>query len=290
MKPAPFGYVRARSVEEAADALANGDARILAGGQSLMPMLNFRLVKPAVLVDINRIPGLDRIELREGRVRLGATVRHRVTATDPVIRAQTPIVHAAMQHVAHLTVRNRGTFCGSVCHADPAAEMPLMTLLLDGRIEAFSVRGRRTIAARDFFAGALLTTLEPDEMVTSITIEALPPQTGWSFQEFAKRHGDFALASVAVTLEARDGAAANVRFGAMGVGETPLRLAELETLVAGKQVSQEVLEAVESRMHDLLQPNSDIHASADYRRFLAGRLARRALAEAWDRARAGQGG
>lgn len=288
MKPAPFKYLRARTVDEVTEALsaAGGEGKIIAGGQSLMPMINFRLVKPAVLIDINTIPGLASIELEGGRLRLGATVRHRMTATDPLVRDRVPIVHEAMHHVAHLTVRNRGTFCGSVCHADPAAEMPLMTLLLDGRIEASSVRGSRTIAAADFFAGALVNTLEPDELVTSISIDTLSPDTGWAFEEFAKRHGDFALACVATTLRLRDGVAADVRFGMMGVGETPLRLSAVEALVEGRPASAELLDEVASLLADTLEPNTDLHASADYRRRLAGKLARRALSDAWRRASA----
>lgn len=291
MKPAPFDYLRARSVAEAAEALAaaGGDGKIVAGGQSLMPMINFRLVKPAVLIDINDIPGLAAIRLEEDRLRLGATVRHRMTATDSLVREKAPVVHEAMRHVAHLTVRNRGTFCGSVCHADPAAEMPLMTLLLNGEIEAVSVRGSRTIPAADFFVGSLVNALEPDELVTSIAIDALAPGTGWAFEEFARRHGDFALACVATTMRRHDGAAAGVRFGMMGVGETPLRLAAVEALVEGREVTPRLLDEVAELLADTLEPNTDLHASADYRRHLSAALARRALGEAWRRASAAKG-
>ena len=286
MKPAPFEYIAATSTAEAAQALAaaNGDGKIIAGGQSLMPMINFRLVKPAVLIDINRIAGLDRIEKLGERLRFGATVRHRMTATDALVSRHLPILHAAMHHVAHLTVRNRGTFCGSVCHADPAAEMPMMTLLLDGSITALSIRGERQIAASDFFIGSLTTALEPDEFVTSIDIDTLPPETGWGFEEFSRRHGDFALACVATTLRVVDGVARGVRFGMMGVGETPLRLPEIETLIEGEALSEALLQDVSEALKGLLHPNTDIHASADYRRHLAGALARRALRDAWRRA------
>lgn len=286
MKPAPFEYIAATSTAEAAQALAaaNGDGKIIAGGQSLMPMINFRLVKPAVLIDINRIAGLDRIEKLGDRLRFGATVRHRMTATDALVSRHLPILHDAMHHVAHLTVRNRGTFCGSVCHADPAAEMPMMTLLLDGSITALSIRGERQIAASDFFIGSLTTALEPDEFVTSIDIDTLPPETGWGFEEFSRRHGDFALACVATTLRVVDGVARGVRFGMMGVGETPLRLPEIETRIEGEALSEALLQDVSEALKGLLHPNTDIHASADYRRHLAGALARRALRDAWRRA------
>ncbi|MDR6819750.1 carbon-monoxide dehydrogenase medium subunit [Neorhizobium sp. 2083] len=286
MKPAQFDYAAPKTIEEAAALLAasNGDGKIIAGGQSLMPMINFRLVKPAILIDINRIEGLDRIELEGNRVRIGATVRHCRTATDPLISEHLPVVHEAMHHVAHMTVRNRGTFCGSVAHADPAAEMPMMTRFLDGTIVAFSVRGERRIPAAEFFVGSLVNSLEPDELVTAVEIDAIPPDAGWGFEEFAKRHGDFALACFATTLRAVGGRAKDVRVGMMGVGETPMRLREIEDIVDGTDVSDVVLDEVARRLTDILTPNTDIHASADYRRHLSGVLARRALRAAWGRA------
>ncbi len=286
MKPAQFNYAAPKTIEEAAALLAasNGDGKIIAGGQSLMPMINFRLVKPAILIDINRIEGLDRIELEGNRVRIGATVRHCRTATDPLISEHLPVVHEAMHHVAHMTVRNRGTFCGSVAHADPAAEMPMMTRFLDGTIIAFSVRGERRIPAAEFFVGSLVNSLEPDELMTAVEIDAIPPDAGWGFEEFAKRHGDFALACFATTLRAVDGRAKDVRVGMMGVGETPMRLREIEDILDGTDVSDVVLDEVAKRLTDILTPNTDIHASADYRRHLSGVLAKRALRAAWGRA------
>ena len=286
MKPAQFDYAAPKTIEEAAALLAasNGDGKIIAGGQSLMPMINFRLVKPAILIDINRIEGLDRIELEDNRVRIGATVRHCRTATDPLISEHLPVVHEAMHHVAHMTVRNRGTFCGSVAHADPAAEMPMMTRFLDGTIVAFSVRGERRIPAAEFFVGSLVNSLEPDELVTAVEIDAIPPDAGWGFEEFAKRHGDFALACFATTLRAVGGRAKDVRVGMMGVGETPMRLREIEDILDGTDVSDVVLDEVAKRLTDILTPNTDIHASADYRRHLSGVLAKRALRAAWGRA------
>ncbi|WP_431324708.1 FAD binding domain-containing protein [Rhizobium sp. YTU87027] len=286
MKPSPFDYFAAHTVAEAAEALAaaNGDGKIIAGGQSLMPMINFRLVKPTILIDINRIAGLDRIELNGSRLKIGATVRHYMTATNSLIERHVPILHDVMHHVAHMTVRNRGTFCGSVCHADPAAEMPMMTLLLDGTIIAMSVRGERQIPTSEFFTGSLMNALEPDELVTAVEIDTLSPDTGWGFEEFSKRHGDFALACVATTMRIVGGVASEVRFGMMGVGETPLRLVEIQELVEGNALSDAVLDRVAETLSTILTPNTDIHASADYRRHLAGALARRALRDAWKRA------
>ena len=287
MKPASFDYVRAESVEHAVQTLsgAGGDGKIIAGGQSLMPMMNFRLVKPSVLVDINRIAGLDRIELRGDRVALGALVRHRMTAEDALIAEHIPVLHHAMKHVAHLTVRNRGTFCGSVCHADPTAEMPMMSLLLNGSIHIVSERGKRVLSARDFFVGSLMTALEPDELVTEIEVDRLPAGTGWAFEEFARRHGDYALAAVAITMERKSGVAINVRIGLMGVGETPTRMPQLEAILEGSEVTERTLEEVVDALRSAIEPNSDLNASADYRRYLAGTLTRRALSDAWLRAR-----
>jgi CO/xanthine dehydrogenase FAD-binding subunit len=286
MKPAQFDYAVPTTVEEAARLLAasNGDGKIIAGGQSLMPMINFRLVKPSILIDVNRIAGLNRIEVVGKRVRIGATVRHHQTASDPLIAKHLPVVHDAMRHVAHFTVRNRGTFCGSVAHADPAAEMPMVTRFLDGTIIALSIRGERRIPAADFFVGSLVNSLEPDEMVLAVEIDVMPDEAGWGFEEFAKRHGDFALAAFAATLRMDNGRARDVRLGMMGVGEVPLRLPEIEEILEDTELSQEVLQAVAEKLNDILTPNTDIHASADYRRHLSGVLAKRALRSAWVRA------
>lgn len=285
MKPACFDYVRAESAEHAVQILAaaGGDGKVIAGGQSLMPMMNFRLVKPSVLVDINRIPGLDAVKVSDGKIRLGALVRHRMTATDGLIAKHIPVLHHAMKHVAHLTVRNRGTFCGSVCHADPAAEMPMMSLLLNGMMHIVSPRGERTLLAQDFFVGSLVTALEPDELVTGIEIDMLPAGTGWGFQEFARRHGDYALASAAVTMRRQNGVAVGVRIALMGVGEMPMRLPQIETMLEGREVNAGSIDEAVDALRAELEPNSDLNASADYRRHLAGVLTRRAMTDAWSR-------
>nr|WP_249731614.1 xanthine dehydrogenase family protein subunit M [Chelatococcus sp. HY11] len=287
VKPAVFDYVRAESVAHAAEVLAGagGDGKVIAGGQSLMPMMNFRLVKPSVLVDINAIAGLDRVELVGSRIRVGALVRHFMTARDPLIAQRAPVVTAAMKHVAHLTVRNRGTFCGSVCHADPAAEMPMMTVMLDGEIHAVSTRGKRMIPINEFFAGSLVTSLEPDEVVTAIDLATMPPNMGFGFHEFARRHGDYALAAVAVLMRRENGRPRDVRIAVMGLGEMPSRIPTAETVIEGNELSDlTIARAVES-LRAAVSPNTDLHASADYRRHLAGALAKRAIGDAWLRAR-----
>ena len=287
MKPAAFDYVRADSVAHAVQALAaaGDEAKIIAGGQSLLPMMNFRLVKPSVLVDINHIAGLAEVRERGGRLVLGALVRHRVTASDPLIRRHIPVLSAAMKHVAHLTVRNRGTFCGSICHADPAAEMPMLALLLNAEIHIASPRGERGVPAADFFVGSLATALVHDELVTEIEIDTLPAGTGWGFEEFARRHGDYALAAVAVTLQRRNGVAVDVRIAVMGVGEMAIRLHAVERVLEGSDLGDARLDQVVALLRSEIEPNSDLNASADFRRHLAGGLARRALSDAWGRAK-----
>jgi CO/xanthine dehydrogenase FAD-binding subunit len=289
MKPASFDYVRAESAAHAVQALAaaGGDGKVIAGGQSLMPMMNFRLVKPSVLVDINHIPGLDAVQIRGDQLVLGALVRHRMTATDALIAKHIPVLLYTMKHVAHLTVRNRGTFCGSVCHADPAAEMPMMSLLLNGIVHIVSPHGKRTLAARDFFVGSLVTALEPDELVTEIAIDMLPAGTGWGFEEFARRHGDYALAAVAVTMQRQNGAASDVRISLMGVGEMPMRMPQIEAMLEGCAINARSIEEAVEALRAQLEPNSDLNASAEYRRHLAGVLARRAMTDAWARAEKG---
>jgi CO/xanthine dehydrogenase FAD-binding subunit len=287
MKPPPFEYLRPASVAEAVARCAEhgGDAKILAGGQSLVPLLNFRMLRPRVLIDINRLADLDHVEEQQGGLRIGALTRHRTLETAPVVRRHFPVLAAAMAHVAHLAIRSRGTIGGSLSHADPAAELPMIALLLDAEIRTSS--GRH--AARQFFGGPLTTALAEDELVTEIVLPALPPRTGWGFEEFARRHGDFALAAVAATLTAaEDGTIAAVRLAAAGVGETPLRLAAAEALLPGQRFTPELAAAAAQEASAAVRPFDDLHASADYRRHLAGVLTERALRAAW--ARAGRGG
>jgi carbon-monoxide dehydrogenase medium subunit len=286
MKPVAFDYLAAQTLDEALAALARagGDGKILAGGQSLVPMLNFRLVRPSILIDINRIRDLDYIDATGGVVRIGALTRHHSLETSPVIKRDLPPMTAAMQHVAHLAVRNRGTIGGSLSHADPAAELPMMAVLLDAKIAICSLKGRRVADACRFFRGSLTTDLKGDEMVTHVEFPGLLPNTGWAFEEMAPRAGDFALAAVGATMSAREGKADRVRIGMMGVGETPLRAWEAESLLAGKAIDAQALEAAASAIAAAVEPNTDLHASADYRRFLVGSLARRAISVAWQRA------
>jgi CO/xanthine dehydrogenase FAD-binding subunit len=284
MKPAAFEYVVADSVEMAVASLAAGDAKIIAGGQSLVPMLNFRLLRPAILVDINRIAGLAFIRDDAGTVAIGALTRHHQLETSPVIARHFPVLSRAMTHVAHLAIRNRGTIGGSLSHADPAAELPMMAMLLDAELCAVSSAGSRTVAARDFFQGALTVDLAEGEMVTEIMLPKLPPDTGWGFEEVSRRSGDFALAAVAATLTLSDGVVAQARIAMTGVAPTPRRADAAEALLTGMRPGAGNSDAVIDAVRAQAEPETDLHASADYRRHLVGVLAARALAAAWQRA------
>jgi CO/xanthine dehydrogenase FAD-binding subunit len=286
MKPAAFDYVLAESVDAAVAALAaaDGEAKILAGGQSLVPMLNFRLLRPAVLIDINRIPDLAFIEARADEIAIGALTRHYRLETSPVIAEHLPVVLEAMRHVAHLAIRNRGTIGGSLSHADPAAELPMLALLLDATLHVVSPAGARTVPARDFFLGPLTVDLAADEMLVRIIFPKLPAATGWGFAEVARRSGDFALAGVAATLSLRDGVIGEARIAVTGVDETAKRASEAEALLTGCKLTPDLIDAAIAAVRAGANPPTDLHASADYRRHLVGVLAGRVLTDAWRRA------
>jgi CO/xanthine dehydrogenase FAD-binding subunit len=286
MKPAAFEYVFADSVEAAVAALADagGEAKIIAGGQSLVPMLNFRLLKPSILVDINRIPDLAFVTESENAIKVGALTRHHQLETSPVIAKHLPVLSTAMTHVAHLAIRNRGTIGGSLSHADPAAELPMMAMLLDATFEIASASGRRTIAARDFFLGAMAVDLGGDDVVAEIAFPKLSPKTGWGFEEVSRRSGDFALAAVAATMSVSDGKIVQARIAMTGVSPTPKRLGKAEAMLAGKSLEPGLIEAVAEAARAGVELDTDLHASTDYRRHLVGVLAGRAITAAWRRA------
>jgi CO/xanthine dehydrogenase FAD-binding subunit len=286
MKPPAFDYIAADSIAMAVAALAQAgdDGKIIAGGQSLVPMLNFRMLRPSILVDINRIAGLDAIEETAEAIRVGALTRHYQLETSPLVARHLPVLSCAMTHVAHLAIRNRGTIGGSLAHADPAAELPMMALLLDAELRIASASGERTAAARDFFLGALTVDLAAGEIIIEIVLPKLPPRTGWGFEEVARRHGDFALAAVAATLTVSDGAIKQARIALTGVGPTALRAAEAEGLLIGHALEPTLTSRVIDAVRAAIEPETDLHASSDYRRHLAGVLTGRALAAAWRRA------
>jgi CO/xanthine dehydrogenase FAD-binding subunit len=286
MKPPAFDYIAADSIAMAVAALAQAgdDAKIIAGGQSLVPMLNFRMLRPSILVDINRIAGLDVIEETGGAIRVGALTRHYQLETSPLVARHLPVLSCAMTHVAHLAIRNRGTIGGSLAHADPAAELPMMALLLEAELRVASASGERTVAARDFFLGALTVDLAPGEIITEVVLPKLPPRTGWGFAEVARRHGDFALAAVAATLTVSGGAIEQARIALTGVGPKALRAHKAEGLLIGHALEPDLTNRVTEAVRATIEPETDLHASSDYRRHLAGVLTGRALVAAWRRA------
>lgn len=288
MKPPPFDYAAPATVEEAVAVLAghDGDARILAGGQSLMPMLNFRLLEPSLLVDITRIPELKGIRDDGDGMTVGAATRHVDLQESELVRTRFPVLGAALSHVAHLAIRNRGTLGGSLSHADPAAELPMMAVLLDAEIRVAGVRGARTIAAEAFFLGALATDLADDEIVVSVRFPYPAGGTGWGFTEMARRCGDFALAAAATLIGVSgEHEVTEARIAVMGVDETPLRVAGAERLLVGRRLDSGAIADAARAVREAVTPNADLQASAEYRRHLAGVQVAGALAQAGERAR-----
>lgn len=282
MKPAPFAYVRARSVDEAVAWLArSGEARILAGGQSLIPLMNLRLVRPATVVDINTVPGLEEIrELPDGGLGLGALVRHTDLATSPLVRSRAPLLAAAAAHVGHRAIRNRGTLGGSLAHADPAAELPAATLALEARLTVAGPRGVRAVAAADFFLGLFATALASEELLTAVEVPP-PAPAGWGFAEVARRAGDFALAGVAAVLHADGrGACGRARLVAFGAADRPLQLGAAEALLHDARVEPALARLGGEAAAAECAPLDDVHASAAYRRHLVGVVTERALLQA----------
>ena len=289
MKPPVFDYIVAtdRDTAVAALARADGEAKVLAGGQSLMPMLNFRLLRPSILVDINRIPGLGFIKEMPDSIRIGALTRHFQIETSPLIGKHFPVLSYAVAHVGHLAIRNRGTIGGSLSHADPAAELPMMAVLLDATLRIVSAAGSRTVAARDFFLDAMTVDLDGTELLTEVVLPKLPAHTGWGFEEIVRRHGDFALAAVAATLTLSGSEIVQARIALTGVGPIPLRAEEAESLLVGREFDESLGRRVIEAVRESISPETDLHASADFRRHLAGVLTGRALAAAWRRGHAG---
>jgi CO/xanthine dehydrogenase FAD-binding subunit len=286
MKPAAFDYVAPRSLEAAVAALAaaNGDGKVLAGGQSLMPLLNFRMARPAMVVDLMHIPGMSFIELRDDRVAIGAMTRHADLEFSELVAAKLPVMAAAMRHVAHLAIRNKGTIGGSLSHADPAAELPMLAVFYGATIRAQGPEGRRDITAEDFFVSALTNCLDPEEIVFEIEFPVLTSHAGWAFEEVARRFGDFALASIAVSFELLDRRIADARVAVMGVADTPRRLREAEAALRGLQDGSEAAAGFAEVVRSCVTPESDIHVSAQYRKSLIGALAEKAFTTAWTRA------
>jgi len=294
MKPASFEYQAPESLPAALDVLARhgGDAKVLAGGQSLIPVMNFRLAQPALLVDLNRISELDFLRRGEGGgLRIGAMTRQRRLERDPLVQEEAPLLAETVPWIAHPQIRNRGTIGGSLAHADPAAELPAIMVALRGRIRLVKAGGERWVPATEFFAGLFTTALEPDEILAEIDLPPLPARTGWSFMEIARRHGDYAQVGIAalVTL-GEDGRCREARLVFLSAGDTPVEAGAAAALLSGTDLGPEaVAAAADKASQDEIDPRDDVHASALYKRHLARVLTGRALRTAAERARQGRG-
>jgi carbon-monoxide dehydrogenase medium subunit len=280
VKFAPFEYVAPETVDEAVRLLGKENAKALAGGQSLLPTMAFRLATPALLVDLRRIPGLDRIELDGSAAKLGARVRWRDIEKDARLARAQPLLAAAIAHVAHYQVRNRGTVGGSLAHADPAAEMPGVAVTCDAILDVIGTRGRRSLEAGEFFTGALSTALAQDELIVNVRLPAWPAARRWGFQEFARRRGDFAMAGALVFYDDQNGKATNAHIGVIGACTRPHRIPEAEAVLNGSAMDDASIQAAARAAEKAIDPPSDLHASAAYRRSLFGTLLERALAGA----------
>ena len=290
MKPPRFAYERAASLPAALQRLASHgpDIKLLAGGQSLMPMLNFRLLRPLLLLDINHLAELQQLQLLDdGTLRLGALLRHQQVLKAPQVQQHWPVMAAALAQIGHLAIRNRGTLGGSLSHADPAAEWPLLALLLEARLHLASAGGSRCLDAAEFITGAMSTALQPQELLTAVDFPALAPRHGWGFAEHARRSGDFAIAAAGVLLWAEDGRISRVRIAVGGGVEGACRVAGAEAALLGCPLGVAPEDTALQRALDALrasvQPNVDLHASAELRAQIMAAMLRQALLAAWAR-------
>ena len=286
MKPPLFDYVTPESIEDAVAArAAEEDSVLLAGGQSLIPTLNFRIANPAVLIDMGRIDALKNIDVGAAEIAIGAMVRQRQVEKDDAIHRANPLLREVLGNVAHAVVRNRGTVAGSIAHADAAAELPAMLLATGGAVDVHGTSGGRSIEAGDLFKFHLTTSLAADEIITAVRIPALAPNTGWSFKEFARRHGDYALAGICalITLDAAGGCA-EAHLSACGIASTAVRLDAAEAELTGATLDDGAIAAAAKAARDAVTAADDSQASTAYRRHLVDTLTRRTVAEALHRA------
>jgi aerobic carbon-monoxide dehydrogenase medium subunit len=289
MKPAPFRYLAPTTVDEALAALAEHgyDAKLLAGGQSLIPTMNFRLAQPGVLIDLNHIPNLGYImPSSSGGLRIGAMTRQRQVEKSALVQERAPLLHATMPNIAHVQIRNRGTIGGSLAHADPAAELPAVVSALGGTLVVRGPQGERHIDVSEFYVGLFATEMTPDEMLVEVEVPPLPARSGFAIQEVARRHGDYALVGIAVQVEMdADTRCTAARLAYFSVGDGPVMAARGAHLLVGERPTKALIDAAANEAAHLdLDPPSDIHASARYRRHLARVLGERALASAFGRA------
>jgi carbon-monoxide dehydrogenase medium subunit len=280
MKPAPFSYFRPTSLDEALNLLRTyGDeAKALAGGQSLVPLMNFRLARPQYVVDLNAIKALSEIKVDDRTLTLGAMIRQRQVEQSPSISARLPMLSVAVRLIAHPAIRNRGTVGGSLVHADPAAELPVVAIALDAAFELRSMAAKRSLSASEFYQGYLATAIARDELLVQVELALPPEDVGWSFMEIARRHGDFAIVAVAALLGLDRGRIVNfARIALGGIGPVPTRVASAENALMGNKPSAELYREAGALVAEAVDPPTDIHASSGYRRHIAEVLVRRAL-------------
>jgi carbon-monoxide dehydrogenase medium subunit len=282
MKLPPFEYACPTTLSDAVALLAShdGEAKPLAGGQSLVPMLAFRVASPSLLVDLRKLAELRQIKIAGDGVTLGAMVRWRDILDDARLRKAHPLLVAAVEHVAHYQIRNRGTVGGSIAHADPAAEMPGIVVTCEAKIAVVGKAGARVIDAVNFFEGPLMTALKSDEIITEIRLPAWPAKRRFGFQEFARRRGDFALAAAMLFYDEEDGKARNVHVGAIGIADRPLRLTAVEQALNGSKIDEAIIAKAEAAASASVEPADDIHAGGAYRKALIGVMVERALKSA----------
>ena len=287
MKPPRFQYAAPRLLDEALTLLDQygEDVKVLAGGQSLVPLLNMRLAGPSYIVDINHISELQYIEPEDGYLAIGATVRQRQVERSALVQEQLPLLVEAVQHIGHMQIRNRGTVVGSIAHADPAAELPALLTCLNGEVLVQSANSERVIKAEEFFTGYLSTALEPGEMLTEVRFPWIPPQAGWAFMEFARRSGDYALVGAAAVLTpALDGHCMVAHIAYLGIAGSPVRARAVEDVLVGTTLDDATLDsAAEIARTVVSEDMSDVHATTEYRRVLTAELTRRVLKAAWER-------
>ncbi len=285
MKPPRFDYYDPRSIDEALKLLSGepGETKLLSGGQSLMPLLNMRLIRPKVIVDINRIEGLNYVRPWDKGLSVGAGVPLQAIERDSQFAQRLPILCEAVEHIAHPQIRSRGTICGSIAHADSAAELPALALAMDAEMVATGPQGTRTIPSEEFFVSYFTTGLLANEILTEVRFPAPAEKTAWSFLEVSRRHGDFALVGVVAGLgvDSNRKAITEARLVYFGVGPTPIRIKEAEQALIGQAPGQPSFQAASDAASQGLDPDNDLHASAEYRRYVAGALTRRALDQAW---------
>jgi len=283
LKLPDLDYIRPKTVKEAIGVLVayNGEAKLIAGGQSLMPMLAFRLLAPKILVDVSRLPGLNQINIRPDGIRLGALTTWRDIERHAALKTAHPLLAAAISHVAHYQIRNRGTVGGSLAHSDPASEFPALVTTCDADVVVHGPGGERTVKGAEFVLGAMTTSLGPDEMITEIRFPVWPKTRRWGFEEFARRRGDFAMAAAAVfyDLDASN-RAVDPHIGIIGEAERAIRLTQVEDFLAGRTIDRDVIAKARAMGEEAAQTSDDIHTPAKYRKALIGTMIERALAAA----------